>query len=205
MIGFLVLMVLMPKIGHAEKIQSFNDEIVVKNNATLQVTETIIYDFEGASRHGIFRDIPLDNSDGSSLSINSVSVVDDQGSAYQKSITEDSNGLHIKIGSPSILVSGVKTYKISYQVENALVSFNNYDELYWNATGNSWVVPIDYAKISVTSPEVVQSSCYQGSEGSHASCLASNEAKHLVPGEGVTIAVGFKRELFQELKELVGK
>lgn len=42
----------------AEEIKSFNSQILAHQDGTMNVTETIIYDFGNASRHGIYRDIP---------------------------------------------------------------------------------------------------------------------------------------------------
>ncbi len=194
-----------PGISHAERIKDFLSEITINNDATVQVTETIEYDFEGASRHGIFRDIPLDNSDGSSLEISQVTVTDDQGGRYQKKVTEDDLGMHIKIGDPNSLVSGMKTYKISYLVKNALVAFDAYDELYWDVTGNGWVVPMDRVATIIHSPQIVQESCYRGSQGSTTPCGALHEVKGLEDGEGVTLAVGFQKGVVSGITRIGGQ
>ena len=191
-IGFFALLAL-PAISHAERISSFSDAIIINNDATVQVVETITYDFEGSHRHGIYRDIPLKNSDGSYLEIKNVSTVDENGLSYLNKVTMDNSGLHIKIGDPDNFVSGIKTYKISYLVKNALVSFDDYDELYWNVTGNDWNVPIDQVSTTISSPQVVQSFCYQGGYGSKTPCDAKYKTTDLGNHEGTTIAVGFQK------------
>lgn len=194
-----------PGISHAERIKDFSSEITINNDATVQVVETIKYDFESASRHGIFRDIPLDNSDGSSLEIGNISVVDEQGNDYQKSVSEGRDGIHIKIGDPKKYVSGVKTYKISYLVKNSLVSFDAYDELYWDVTGNGWDMPIDRVSTVVRSPQIIQESCYQGAQGSTTPCDTLREAKELEDGEGVTLAVGFQKGVVAGITRIGGQ
>ena len=43
----------------AEKINNYQVDLVVNKDATVNVTETIVYDFESAKKHGIFRFIPV--------------------------------------------------------------------------------------------------------------------------------------------------
>src|SRR5690606_3107434 len=45
--------------ARAEKIRSFDVTVRLQKDTTLDVTETIVWDFEGAERHGIFRNIPI--------------------------------------------------------------------------------------------------------------------------------------------------
>ncbi len=44
---------------YAEKISRYDVKIAIQQSGELQIFETIHYDFEGASKHGIFRDIPF--------------------------------------------------------------------------------------------------------------------------------------------------
>ena len=47
-----------PAILYSEAIDNFSSTVDVARDGTLMVVETIRYDFESTSRHGIFRDIP---------------------------------------------------------------------------------------------------------------------------------------------------
>ncbi len=55
----LVALCLIGTLSSAERIQHFVVDTTIEQSGTLFVTETIDYDFEGASRHGIYRDIPF--------------------------------------------------------------------------------------------------------------------------------------------------
>jgi len=90
-------------------------------------------------------------------------------------------------------------------VKNALVSFDAYDELYWDVTGSDWAVPIDHVSTVVHSPQVLQESCYQGSQGSTTSCDTLREVKGLSDGEGVTIAVGFQKGAVSGIERIGGQ
>src|ERR1022692_3684814 len=43
----------------AEIIRSFTSEVRLQKDTTLDVSETIVMDFESAQRHGIYRDMPV--------------------------------------------------------------------------------------------------------------------------------------------------
>ena len=56
----------------------------------------------------------------------------------------------------------------SYRTTRQIGFFDDYDELYWNATGTGWTFPIDVAEARITLPEPVpfpQSAFYTGPQG----------------------------------------
>ncbi|MGQ9647286.1 MAG: DUF2207 domain-containing protein [Thermodesulfobacteriota bacterium] len=62
-------------------------------------------------------------------------------------------------------------YVISYEVENAVLLFDDQDELYWNVTGNDWRAPIEEASAKVSlalkhSSKNLRATCYTGPFGS---------------------------------------
>ena len=48
----------------------------------------------------------------------------------------------LKIGDPENTFTTPNTYVISYNVSNAYSYFKDFDEIYWNTTGNDWPFPI---------------------------------------------------------------
>ena len=48
----------------------------------------------------------------------------------------------LRIGDPDRTVTGPHTYRISYTVAAATTRFGDHDELYWNAVGPDWSVPV---------------------------------------------------------------
>ncbi len=203
-----------------ESIKSFDVRAQVFTDGSVQVTEQITYDFGTNERHGIFRDIPLMSDLGPNLGIVVKSVADEEGSAYQYEVTSDGAALHIKIGDPTHTIRGVHAYFIDYELYGAIRQFADYDEFYWNATGNQWTVPIDEAKISVFLPAITPLSdvtvdCYTGAVRSDThDCTThigeetpSDDATSTVPfadvtlqhglqpGEGLTVAVGFPKAI----------
>ena len=90
--------------------------------------------------------------------------------AYETST--DGNALRVRIGRPSVMLErGEHTYEIRYTAKNQIRYFKNYDEIYWNATGNYWAFPILASKVDVRFPSgavTKQVAAYTGS--SDASC-----------------------------------
>src|SRR3989338_6427031 len=78
----------------AEEIQRFTSDISINANGTMQVVETILYDFGSLSRHGIFRTIPFIKTNAAGkkfrLDISNIIVTNEKGSRYQFTIS-DSN------------------------------------------------------------------------------------------------------------------
>jgi uncharacterized membrane protein YgcG len=192
--------------ANAETIDNFYVQIGVKSDGSASVSETITYNFGTNQKHGIFRDIPLTAKDGPTLVIDVLGVADESGQPYQYTESTANNILDIKIGDPSVLISGIKTYVIDYRVYNAMRTFPDHDELYWNATGNRWSVRITQASASVTWPIPTTASsttaCFTGVQGSmDKNCISSgagnianySASQSLGVGEGLTIVAGVPR------------
>lgn len=193
----------------AEVINSFDARITIQNDGVLAVTETIVYDFGSNQKHGIFRDIPLIASNGPSLGIKVLSVKNEAGQAYHYSSSVKEDSLEIKIGDPNVLIHGIKTYVVSYQVYGAIRTFSDHDELYWNVTGNQWPVSINQSVVTV---KVVtqklpdfQTDCFTGPRSStEKSCTVQisgvienmnpsvmyRSNRSFLAGEGLTVVLG---------------
>src|SRR3989338_3080980 len=155
--------------AETEIINNFNADIAIQKDGSVFVSENIIYNFGSNQKHGIFRDIPLTAVNGPQLNINVSGVSNEIGQPYQYTASITNNVLRITIGDPKVFITGIKTYIISYQVYNAIRTFNNHEELYWNVTGNQWPVAIQNAKASVTLPDSpipnVEMDCFTGLQG----------------------------------------
>lgn len=137
-----------------EHITAYDVDIVVHEDATLDVVETITYDFGDNQRHGIYREIPLVGEvygERKAIAIDDVRVMMDDVAA-DAHIRNEGGELYVRIGDADAFVSGQKTYTISYTVRGAIVYGDSVDELYWNAIGTQWDVPIRRARVTVTMP-----------------------------------------------------
>ncbi len=202
----------------AEEILQFDGIAQVNPDGTIQVTETIVYDFGPEERHGIFRTIPfvIKNQEGTQFQMrfDVLSVTNEQGTAYQFEKSEESKQVQIKIGDPDTTITGINTYKITYVVRGALTYFSDYDELYWNATGNQWQIPIQSSTYVINLPKdtpmaEVAGICYTGVAGSTEQNCTVEKTSHgvlfrtageLGSGEGLTVAARFPKGLVAVLE-----
>ncbi len=157
-----------------ESISRYDTKFDVRADGSMRVTETIAYNFGSNQKHGIFRNIPAtfhyDDEHDRVYPIDDVKVT--RNGASEKFDTSSSGGDEvIKIGDKDETVTGAQTYVITYTVRGAINAFSDHEELYWNAIGKEWTVPIASSTAEVTGPADVQRvTCYRGFEGSTDGC-----------------------------------
>lgn len=188
-----------------EAITSYASDIIVHADNSIDVTEKVAYDTGAGERHGIRRDIYPFSSQERRMSIEGVSVTDEGGAPYSFKVSDSGNNVRIEIGDPDRTFSGKKSYVIRYHATDAVAQLKDVDEIYWNATGNGWDMPIYQARVSVALPPgvvMVQSACYYGPQRSATQCQSAKEENGLYvfnapgtlnPREGLTVAVGFPK------------
>lgn len=217
-----VLAVALAPVGTAaaqspERILRYAVEITIEQDASIVVTETIDYDFGSSERHGIFRDIPTrlryDDTNDRIYQLEVLSVSGSPGTPVQY-VTEDAEGgtTRIRIGDPDRTISGPHTYVIAYRVDGALNGFADHDELYWNAIGSDWAVPIDRATARVAAPGPIEGiACYAGPFGSNLPCersavesqVATFGQRSLDAYQAFTVVVGLPKGVVAEPKPIV--
>jgi uncharacterized membrane protein YgcG len=185
----------------AEVIRNFSTTINVLPDSSILVTEKINYDFEDVIRHGITRTIPLVNSKNKPIKIEVVSITDENGNPSKYTTSKTNGSFTIKIGDPDRMISSLKEYNISYHVFGGIAYYDDFDEIYWNATGNEWQVSILKSEAKVILPNNIfplKQACYYGKSGSTVNCKIS-ESNTFSPDvslgekEGLTIAVSFPK------------
>jgi hypothetical protein len=150
----------------AESISSYDAKLDIHADGSMRVTETIAYDFGSTGKHGIFRNIP--DTFEYNAENNRVYPIDDmkvtRDGKSEKFDESSQNKQHIvKIGDKDHTLNGVHTYVLTYTVKGAINAFSDHEELYWNAVGDEWQVPIQNATAEVTGPAAVQRvTCYAG-------------------------------------------
>jgi len=178
------------------------------------VDEEIEYDFQHALRHGIYRDIPYKYNYGykkQTIKLHVEEVTDFKGGPYPYKVSESGSRVNVRIGDPDSKVTGVHGYRIQYFVDGAIAYFDDYDEVYWNVTGNEWRVPIRHASAKVSFengvPEEVKALCYTGSYGSKSQdckirinpdSIEFKTVNNLYAGQGLTIVVGMPKGIVDE-------
>jgi uncharacterized membrane protein len=141
--------------GHSWHITDFKDTISVAADGTALVDEKITLAFAG-QWHGIHRKIPVEypGPDGTNytLFLDVISVTDENGGRLKYDSTKSGDYRDLKIYIPDA-IDATRVVNIDYSLRNGVRFFDNYDELYWNVTGNDWPVPIDHASAFVTFPD----------------------------------------------------
>ncbi len=189
-----------------EEVKSFDSEIEIFSDGSFVVKENILYNFGDVPKHGIFRDLLTKHIDKASvwykkrkLNFEIISVLMD---GNEVAFTTNSNRkkLSILIGDSDKKITGTHKYSITYKVEGGLsYKERNNPELYWNVTGNGWLVKIDEVNVKVKNSKSLfkdVSFCYKGETGQKTPCqvlsLNKNEVKFtasdIFPGEEMTIA-----------------
>ena len=206
----LALLIVVSAPAHAdERILRFLSDVQVQKNSSLQVVETIdVLAEHNAINHGIYRDFPTRyrGRHGNQVRVGFTfegATLD--GMPVPASTEAARNGVRVKLGDPDKSIDiGEHRYVLRYRTTRQIGRFKDFDELYWNATGNGWMFPIDQAEARIRLPAAVsfgQRATYTGPQGSNASDAevlseASGDilfrtTRPLGPYEGLTIAVAF--------------
>jgi uncharacterized membrane protein YgcG len=209
-----LLLLAIPATAHAdERILHYLSDVQIQKDSSIEVTETIDVRAEhDRINHGIYRDFPTRyrGRHGTQFHVGfTLEGATLDGAPVEASVDPHGNGVRIKLGDPdSTVAAGEHRYAIRYRATREIGRFPNFDELYWNATGNAWIFSIDRATVRIRLPERVrfgQRAVYTGAQGSTASDAEVIEEK---PGditfqtthalgsyEGLTVAVAFPKGL----------
>ncbi|MEO1748434.1 MAG: DUF2207 domain-containing protein, partial [Pseudomonadota bacterium] len=191
-----------------EAVLLFDSNITVNADGSLLVRETIRVNAEGRQiRRGIVRDFPtVREENGREVSVPfSVQSVTRDGRAENFAVERGARAARVRIGNADVfLQQGIYEYVITYSTDRQLRFFENYDELFWNVTGNFWDFPINNARATVVLPQgtpVTDIIFFTGRFGSTernatGAITGQNSAEFrttrtLNPGEGLTIGVKF--------------
>jgi uncharacterized membrane protein YgcG len=163
-------------LAHAdERILSFDSTITVAHDGTLEVRETIRVRAEGDDiKRGIFRDFPTiyPAADGRQVVVGfAFQGAARDGVAEKWRVEPRGNGVRVYLGSAAVMLErGEHVYDLVYRTDRQMGFFADHDELYWNATGNGWMFPIDHASARVIlppdiPPADVRMEAYTGPQG----------------------------------------
>jgi len=194
-----------------ERIHRYVSDVAIQRDGSLDVTETIDVSVEHVRiNHGIFRDFPTRYRGRHG---NQVRVGFDwlgatlDGQSVPAAVDAAYNGVRIKVGdADSYVPTGEHRYTLHYRTTRQLGRFKDFDELYWNATGNGWEFPIDAAEARLRLPSAArfgQRAIYTGVQGSTASNaevvddrpgqITFRTTQPLGPNEGLTVAAAFPK------------
>jgi len=190
-------------------INKFHSDITINQDSSFTVKENMEVLFHNP-RHGIYREIPYkydDRGNAVRTPLEVLSVTNESGRDWKYDIKKTGNVMNIRIGDPKKYVEGLQTYVIAYKVENAILFFDDHDELYWNVTGNYWWAQIKKASanVSLVADKKIGNlwaACYTGTLGSTESQCGFETSgnsgefftkKNLGTHEGFTLAFGWEK------------
>jgi len=199
-----------------ERILNFTSHIQISLDGSMTVTESItIYASGNQIKRGIYRDFPTRYKARQGNTINVGFKVlevlrDGQSEGYH--LKTLSNGIRVYIGRKNrMLQPGKYTYTLTYYTNRQLGFFKEFDELYWNVTGNGWSFPIERAEAIVELPfdaEVIDFTGYTGPQGARGRNFSVDKdesgnihfitSRMLRPKEGLTIAVSWPKGYIPE-------
>lgn len=207
-----------------EHIERYSTSITINADGSMHAQERIAYDFSNTQRHGIYRDLPFIRANDAGkqfiIDFSDFRVQSEKGEAYTFTQSRSSDAIQLKIGDANRTITGKLTYDISYTARGALTYFPAHDELYWNAVGATWQVPVAKAIVTVGFPSGVPQddlkvTCFTGPQGSTAQdCVTKitsdrtvlvETTKPLESNEGFAVVVGFPKGIVAVLepRELV--
>lgn len=155
-------------------IEDFKSNIVVNQDGTVDITESITYVFN-ESRHGMYRNIPISYElEAGGIQYLDIDLVNVQYSSLNSdsiytayTTSTDSENFSVKIGDADRYIQGKYVYTISYKIKYLIENYSNFDKLYLNVLGDSWDDPIYNTTANITMPTDIQESfCYTGAKGS---------------------------------------
>ena len=194
-----------------ERILHYLSDVAVEADGTLDVTETIRVRSEGNRiDHGIYRDFPTRyrNRVGSEVRVGfEVVGVTRDGADEPYETMRQGNGVRVRVGDAETHVPpGEHVYSLHYRTTRQLGFFDDHDELYWNATGNGWIFPIDLAEARIRLPRPVlfgERTVYTGPQGSTVGDaevvseglgeIVFRTTAPLGPEEGLTVAARWEK------------
>lgn len=133
-----------------ESIPSFDSQIIVNQDASIDVSETIkILANQHYFQHGLTRQ--FDFASPKNYEIRSVTV---DGVPVSYHVSVKPSQINLDIGEASkLLPPGTYTYNINYHVNNAVHFGAAADELKWNINSSNWNLPIQAASATITLPD----------------------------------------------------
>jgi hypothetical protein len=200
-----------PTQSRSWNIEDFHSDLRVFGTGAVEITERIRVRFDG-SFNGVYRTIPVEYRDtrgfNLTLRLDVIGVEDGSGSPLRYELSREGHYRKIKIWVPNAR-DAVRTVVIRYRAENALLHFDEdeleWDELYWNVTGDEWPVPIDASSARIQLPSGVtgiRARAFTGRYGSDESAvdISIREAENAVEvrsrrglgiHEGLTVVVAW--------------
>jgi hypothetical protein len=212
-VSAIVLCVAAPAAARQIIFKSFDEQVTVHRDSSIDVVENMEAQFIGTGWHGIYRTIPIQytNPEGFNytLFVDNVSAHESGGGRLRVEQSHQGRYLQLRIYVPNADDS-THSVVLEYHVLDALRFFSDHDELYWNVTGEEWTAPIESASARIELPEGaagVRAVAYAGALYSRTQDASVSVNGNVVQVEtthplgyhqGLTAVVGFDKGLVHQ-------
>lgn len=205
-----------------ERIKFFDCSMMLYEDNSMVVTEKITVVAAGRMiRRGIMREIPTHYKTESGLSFSmgfNLEKVTMNDKPVPHKVEPCRFGQRIYIGDEHVFLRpGLYTFEIRYRVTWVCAFFKEYDELYWNVTGNEWSLDIGQVRTRIQFPAAlsrqhIKYMGYTGARGSRENAYKAfkqpdgsiefETIRALKSGEGLTIVIGWPKGYITEPSKL---
>lgn len=170
-----------------ESIEAYRIHLSINKDSSIEISESIYYNFGSNFKKGIYRTIPTTFKEGDTsyrFKVTDIEAYDDLNKDQLFNINENRKEIRIDLGSDVNEFTGVNVFHLKYKVTGVISYENEFDILHWNLIGPDWSIPINGIKATVTLPEAVSvdslvSDCFVGLLGSMDRCF-STEMKYVL-------------------------
>ncbi|HLS13917.1 MAG TPA: DUF2207 domain-containing protein [Beutenbergiaceae bacterium] len=151
------------------------------------------------------------------LEFSDFSAESPSGASAELNVEESSRGVLIEIGDDDGEFTGVQSYQLDFQLDGVPTSgvgADGQDEIYWNAIGSGFDLPLSDVAITLdapTGPE--QTTCFVGQVGSTLNCdnhgvegtTAQFRQAELDEGEGLSVVAAYPPETFGGVQPILAE
>lgn len=196
------------------EITRYDVTVDLERDGAAQVSIDLDFVFGAEPGHGPYIWLPtrqgFDEDHDRVYRVSDVTASSATGAPARRYIDRSGSAVSIRIGDEARGdITGVHQYTIGYRLEgmlNPAAGDGTFDELYWNAIGDAWEIPISNASVTVRGPVgVAVAQCFAGETGSTDACDESSHADttamfaetRLPPGRNLTVVVGWPAGTFE--------
>ncbi|PYU19587.1 MAG: hypothetical protein DMG30_23680 [Acidobacteria bacterium] len=191
-----------PSGAQRELIVSFASDVSLRKNATLDVREEFAVHSEGDYfRYGMIRDLPIDSearwdrrlvgewTKDTGIRVKILEVSED-GAPVSYEQGSDSGYEQLRIAPWEPLAPGDHRFVVRYEADGVPQFLADHDQLYWNALGHYWRLPVDEAVVRVHFPpevpaDVVTAEAYAGGRGASPGRFGGTQLEHSAIADGL--------------------
>jgi uncharacterized membrane protein YgcG len=184
--------------GTADSTRSFEVTAIVDRDRSIVIEERITQIFR-QPRRGVIRVVPLVDAFGDHT-MTSLTVRTSAGAPDDVEVTDETDGVSIRIGDPDTFLTGVHVYALTYRLENMVRTDGGAAAVSLDAI-TDWDQDIGTVTYSVRGPGAVGSvRCFAGPVGGTGACTRAEPTANggsflhrgpLRAGEGLTVELDY--------------